>query len=352
MSAAKFSGEFSGELLARQCSDLCARHSIVRVDVAKATDFAASIAVDDVLATATAARAEDETTAALLLAWNSINFSYFPEAGRGRWRWRHPATKEEYGADDEANGVVAALVAANSQVQIDGSSPKVAGPPALADAAFLRAITADMLRDWVLKAAPGAGELPMADERARALRELGDGLERLGLTPLGLVKSANGSAAQLVATLVREFPLYGDVERFPNEEELLGFHKRAQLCVSMLHSAGVAGGFEDMHVLTVFADYRLPQLFRAADIGLLQLEPRLAALVDGGTPLEAGSADEVLIRAATVWAGAVLGDALRKRDGAANVTQAQLDYFLWKLAVSRDAAGTLPPFHRTRCTAY
>ena len=53
-----------------------------------------------------------------------------------------------------------------------------------------------------------------------------------------------------------------------------------------------------------------------------------------------------------VWAAAVLGEALRKRDNAATVTQAKLDYFLWKLAVARDAAGELPSFHRTRCTAY
>lgn len=53
-----------------------------------------------------------------------------------------------------------------------------------------------------------------------------------------------------------------------------------------------------------------------------------------------------------VWAGAVLGDELRKRENAADITQAKLDYFLWKLAVKRDAAGELPSFHRTRCTAY
>ena len=43
---------------------------------------------------------------------------------------------------------------------------------------------------------------------------------------------------------------------------------------------------------------------------------------------------------------------LRERKGCEAVTQAQLDYYLWKLVVKRDAAGELPPFHRTRSTAY
>ena len=46
------------------------------------------------------------------------------------------------------------------------------------------------------------------------------------------------------------------------------------------------------------------------------------------------------------------GDALRATQGGHDITQAQLDYYLWKLAVRRDAAGELPAFHRTRCIAY
>ena len=78
---------------------------------------------------------------------------------------------------------------------------------------------------------------------------------------------------------------------------------------------------------------------------------QLAARIDHGTPIARGSENEVLLRAATVWAAQIVGDALRER-AAASVTQAQLDYYCWRLAVRRDACGELPPFHRTRCTAY
>ena len=97
---------------------------------------------------------------------------------------------------------------------------------------------------------------------------------------------------------------------------------------------------------------RLPQLFRSEGVRVLDLEPRLASAIDAGDPIAPGTADEVVLRAATVWAAQLVGDALRKREGLEGLTQAQLDYYLWRTAVKRDAAGELPPFHRTRCTAY
>ncbi len=107
-----------------------------------------------------------------------------------------------------------------------------------------------------------------------------------------------------------------------------------------------------MGELTVFADYRLPQLFRSDGVGVLRLDAQLAASIEERAPIPQGSVEEVGLRAATVWAAAQLGDALRSRPGFESTTQAQLDYYLWKLAVTRDAAGALPQFHRTRCCAY
>ena len=118
----------------------------------------------------------------------------------------------------------------------------------------------------------------------------------------------------------------------------------------MLNAARVAKGFHDMHTLTVFADYRLPQLFRAE--GIFRLDARLAEAIEEHQSIARGSSDEIHLRAATVWAGQRLGDAIRARPGGEGVTQALLDYFLWRTAVERDAQRMLPAFHRTRSTAY
>ena len=58
----------------------------------------------------------------------------------------------------------------------------------------------------------------------------------------------------------------------------------------------VAGGFRDMHTLTVFADYRLPQLARAE--GIFEFDNTLAARIDDGAPIAPGSSEEVHLRAA------------------------------------------------------
>ena len=338
---------FNGAELTENCRALCESSAVITIDADAAAAFAAQLDLKEVRQKPPAAPAnsdeDEERSAALLIAWNAINFSYYPDDGKMRWHWQ-ASDGSEHGVDDEANGVVAALITLNSGKEMR-----------LADPSFLSSVSASAVRETIFKPAPGAGELPLSEERAAALRELGDGLARLRCTPRGLVQSAGGSAARFVATLCREFPLYSDVQNDPTASAphtTLAFHKRAQLCASMLHGRAVCGGFTDPEALTVFADYRVPQLFRASDVGVLSLAPRLATLIDDATPIARGSEDEVSIRAATIWAAALVGDALRKRGGAGDITQAQLDYFLWRTAVKRDVAGELPAFHRTRCTAY
>jgi hypothetical protein len=54
------------------------------------------------------------------------------------------------------------------------------------------------------------------------------------------------------------------------------------------------GFFDDMQQLTMFADYRVPQLLR--DLGVLVYSSNLAATVDSCTELLAGSEEETQIR--------------------------------------------------------
>ena len=54
------------------------------------------------------------------------------------------------------------------------------------------------------------------------------------------------------------------------------------------------GSFSDMQDLTMFADYRVPQFLR--DAGVMVYSDRLAAAVDAGTELLAGSEEETQIR--------------------------------------------------------
>ena len=328
------------------------------VDVCLNTDalsvFAVSIDLGKLVGPAPPTDAtHSENLAAVLLAWNAINFSYFPDQGETRWSWQHPTTSELHGADDEANGVFAALTHLQSQAQRP-----------LASGAFLAGLSASDLREHIFAPAPGAGQLPMLELRARCLNELGNMLA--DTTPLAFIESCNASAIQFVEALTSSCPLYADVAAWTLRGDggsgpgiNIAFHKRAQLCASMLQNFGVAR-FNDIGALTVFADYRIPQLFRAT--GVFVLSPRLAGVIGRGDPVAAASSEEIELRAATVYAGELLRSLLEQRmkesaskaaaDESPQCHANVLDYFLWSEAVRRDVEGSLPPFHRTRTHAY
>ena len=133
------------------------------------------------------------------------------------------------------------------------------------------------------------------------------------------------------------------------EGRQVAFYKRAQLAAGMLYQAYAGqgwGAFDDMDALTVYADYKLPQILRK--LGILVYDEALANLVDSQTPLPAGSRMEVEIRAATVWAGELIRQALLPR--APGLTACHVDYWLWEAGQQKSPAGL--PYHRTLTTAY
>lgn len=168
---------------------------------------------------------------------------------------------------------------------------------------------------------PDAADL--AAHFARALNDLG----RLvaaehGGRFLGLVEAADGSAEALVQGL-RRMPLFEDVADWRGRP--VPFLKRAQIAVADLALAfgGCGPGrFADADRLTVFADNLVPHVLRHD--GVLDYAPDLAARIDRGEPLPAGSEEEVEIRAAAIHAVELMRGAL---PGA--VTSVQLDHILW-----------------------
>jgi hypothetical protein len=196
--------------------------------------------------------------------------------------------------------------------------------------------------------------IPLLAERARHLREAGAALlARWGGDFAKLIDAAEGDAAALVKLIVAEFPSFRDEAEWNGAP--VRFWKRAQICAADLarllpgegpraHPLGRLAGLDR---LTAFADYKLPQLLRS--LGILVYEPDLARRVDGREPLPAGSAEEVEIRAATVWACELIARELTRRPGAAPVTAAEVDARLW--IAGQQAAG-MKPYHRTRTVYY
>jgi hypothetical protein len=171
-------------------------------------------------------------------------------------------------------------------------------------------------------------EPPLTALYALALNRLGSWLgER---SALAVIAEAGGSAERFAAQLASAMPMFDDA----------GFWKRAQIAANDLALAGVAA-FDDVDRLTVFADNLVPHVLRLD--GVLSYAPELAAPVDSGEPLPAGSAMEREIRACAVHACELLAARL-------GVAPRTLDNWLWNRGQGSPYTERRP--HRTLTVFY
>lgn len=196
-------------------------------------------------------------------------------------------------------------------------------------------------------------EMPQMAERVRKVREVGTVLDaEFGGLAIEMVRQAKQSAPALVDLVTRYFPGFRDHTVYKGEQVFL--YKRAQILVGDLWAAygqQTAGGespfaFRGMERLTMFADYRVPQILR--EYGVLAYSDGLAADVDAKTEIPVNSEQEIEIRAATVVAVERLRAGLA--DAGHPMLAVQVDWLLWNLGEAR--RDSLPPHHRTLTVFY
>jgi hypothetical protein len=266
-------------------------------------------------------------TAQWVLVLDALNFCFWADPGEARWQ------VEDRG--EWVNGYWALAVALKRAV--------AEGVPIL-DAEYLaRMSVGDLAR--VLR---GRGLVPMLEQRLANVREVGRGLlASYGGQFANVISRADRSAVALVRLLARDFPSFDDVATYQGRE--VRFYKRAQICAADLYGAlGGAGLGElrDLDRLTAFADYKVPQVLRG--LGILEYSPELAAKVDARAPIAPSSADEVEIRAATIWGVEELRRALAGRGR--SLTASEVDWYLWDLG--QHLPPDVPPYHLTRTVYY
>ncbi len=262
-------------------------------------------------------------TAQYVLVLDALNFSFW---GQPRWQVEHRG--------EWVNGYWALALSLKRAVE--------AGVPIL-DARYLAEISSGDLGGIL----DGRGVVPLLDERAANLREVGRTLLARYDGQFVEMVAAAGSAVALVRLLVRDLPSFDDEAVYEGERVL--FYKRAQICAADL--AGSFGGeswgrFRDLDALTAFADYKVPQVLRR--LGILRYAPDLAAPIDRLELIPPGSPPEVEIRAATIWGVEYLRQALALRGQPR--TASQVDYLLWELGQTPSADDR--PYHRTRTIYY
>jgi hypothetical protein len=218
----------------------------------------------------------------------------------------------------------------------------------LLDGGFL----AELRRGDLASVFRGNIEIPMIDERVEILNAAGATLaDRYGGAAHRFVADcapamyAGGDG--LMERLVAEFPRFNDVSTHDGGEVQL--HKLAQLWLWQLHMALAASGafaVADLDRMTAFADYIVPVALRL--MGVTSYTPELEAAINRGDHIPRDSAAEVEIRAHTLYATALLTDAInRLRPPEMALVVPQLDFRLWK-----SYHATFWPHHLTRTIMY
>ncbi|KAL5520082.1 hypothetical protein ACEPAG_1742 [Sanghuangporus baumii] len=242
----------------------------------------------------------------------------------------------------------------------------------------------DSLIEYIFTPAAQCTEgIPLLMERIAILREVGGILcDQFDGSFQGFLDSfskrhggpGRGSALQLVEMVTETFPSFRDETVY--EGRTVYFWKRAQILVAetwaafypldkpaQLHPFFPQG----VHELTMFADYRVPQILH--HLGILVYPPELIEQLRNKSPFPPGSREEISIRAASILAVEAVRDEIsrirsinaQKDEGSSDVSSVLIDFYLWDLAkriergqdvVDGITTQEILPAHRTRSIWY
>ncbi|KZZ98501.1 hypothetical protein AAL_03019 [Moelleriella libera RCEF 2490] len=198
-------------------------------------------------------------------------------------------------------------------------------------------------------------EMPLLQERLDCLRECGIVLdEQYDSSITNVIDAANGSAAELVNILARDFSCFRDEHDYEGRKKPVRFLKRAQILVADLWACfeGEAhGSFYDIDKITIFADYRIPQIL--ITMGALYCSPSVAAAIRDKRILKSGDRWEMQLRAGSIWCVELIRREILRRHPGTHVNAILIDFFLYDYMKELEAEGNEPfPHHRTRSIWY
>ena len=304
---------------------------------------------------------------ARIIAYNVVNFSFYPERGETPW-WIEIEKDGEMipiGKDDEFFAITASFERAEQRLKQGTNNLmdiNVNEDPGRqwCNYEYLSNLNLTKLEE-IFEPAPGAGKLPLLELRLKCLHSLSELYEKMTLEEFiclceekSVQKKGESTPRTLevgifVSLLSKYVPAFRDY-RFD-----IPFAKRPQLTIAMLHKSNLIY-FSDMENLTVFSDYRLPQLFISKGIFEFSInnndkERILEDVIMKQKAIKSHSELEICLRSGSIVAAEDL------RHKLADLSQkeikiANLDYYLWRTCVLLDTIKELVPHHRTRTFCY
>lgn len=195
--------------------------------------------------------------------------------------------------------------------------------------------------------------IPLLDQRIRCIREAGRILHAdFSGSVVQLIDKANRSAATLVSLLTTHFPCFNDIAVL--DDRIVHFHKRAQIFIADLWACFEGqsyGSFHDIGTITMFADYRIPQMLHS--LGCLRYSPSLENRIRGFKEVESGCRWEVQLRGCSIWCVEIIRREIVRQHPKAEVNAVLIDFFLYDTMKERVKEGVETiPHHRTKSIWY
>lgn len=270
-----------------------------------------------------------KTDAQLVFFESMMGFCFWALPGEPKWAVEMPDGKKV----DGWYGVCAAFKRAYNE-----------GVPVM-DANFLANAKESDVRNIfrsTLKA-----EIPLLDKRVAILNENAQMLKRqFGGEAINLIEAADYDAVKLFDLLIKYFPSYKDTMVYNGQEVV--FLKIAHLLAIDLEYRLTSNQkrpfLKNLNQLSVFADYKLPQLLRM--YGILEYENALSKIVDSYSVVPAGSPQEIEIRSGAVWAVELLRQKLPE------YSSIQIGHVIWLNSQDQNLQKQIKPYHRTLTTFY
>ncbi|CAH0592127.1 unnamed protein product [Chrysodeixis includens] len=209
-------------------------------------------------------------------------------------------------------------------------------------------ITEDQLR--TIMRGDNEATIPLFEQRLSVLHEVGSILlEKYNGTFVTCLKEANKSATKLLEIIVDNFTCFQDEVTFKGQK--VSLYKRAQILVADLWNffGGTGWGeFNDIDRITMFADYRVPQVL--VYFGAMSYSDDLMDKLKKDELLPSGSDEEIEIRGCSIHAVELLKKRLEDKLKGQEVevpNSSLIDYYLWcyrrKYAEEMESI----PFHKT-----
>ncbi|KAI0077847.1 hypothetical protein K474DRAFT_1642650 [Panus rudis PR-1116 ss-1] len=238
------------------------------------------------------------------------------------------------------------------------------------------------LVEHIFRPSPKCSEkIPLLKERVKILRENGSILnKKYGGSFLNFFEEfqrtykGRGTALQLVKAVTETFPSFRDESYCEGRKVYIW--KRAQILVaemwaafyppssSMPHPLFPAG--PQIYQLTMFADYRVPQILH--HLRILTYPSSLVKALKSHTYFETGSREELSIRAASIVSVERVREEMLKlvaehggRSSEEDISSVLIDFYLWDLAKKLETGeehiegietDEVLPAHRTRSIWY